>query len=111
MRRCAVPAREAAALALVLVRPEPAGGQNVWLGVELRRLLAKHIFKRCGENFKAFQYVEFSFGYNMEVGDNVVVHRNVLLDDRGGIRSATASRSATTRTCTAIRTASSTRKT
>ena len=57
----------------------------MWLGVELRRLLAKHIFKRCGENFKAFQYVEFSFGYNMEVGDNVVVHRHVLLDDRGGI--------------------------
>lgn len=64
----------------------PAGGQNVWLGVELRRLLASHIFKRVGENFKAFQHVEFSFGYNMEVGDNVVVHRHVLLDDRGGIR-------------------------
>jgi len=64
----------------------PAGGQNVWLGIELRRILAKHIFKRCGENFKAFQFVETSFGYNMEVGDNVVVHRHVLLDDRGGIR-------------------------
>jgi acetyltransferase-like isoleucine patch superfamily enzyme len=63
----------------------PAGAQNVWLGVELRRILAKHIFKRCGENFKAFQSVEFSFGYNMEVGDNVVVHRHVLLDDRGCI--------------------------
>jgi acetyltransferase-like isoleucine patch superfamily enzyme len=63
----------------------PLAGQNVWLGVELRRLLARYIFKRCGENFKAFHNVEFSFGYNMEVGDNVVVHRNVLLDDRGGI--------------------------
>ena len=62
-----------------------AGGQNVELGVNLRRILAPHIFKRCGENFKAFHNVEFSFGYNMEVGDNVVVHRNVLLDDRGGI--------------------------
>src|SRR5690349_21960653 len=62
-----------------------AGGQNVWLGVELRRLLARRIFKRCGENFKAFQNVEFSFGYNIEAGDNVVVHRHVLLDDRGGI--------------------------
>jgi acetyltransferase-like isoleucine patch superfamily enzyme len=62
------------------------GGQNVWLGVELRRLLAKHIFKRVGENFKAFQFVEFSFGYNLDVGDNVVVHRHVLLDDRGGIK-------------------------
>jgi acetyltransferase-like isoleucine patch superfamily enzyme len=62
-----------------------AGAQNVWLGVLLRRLLAKHIFKRCGENFKCFQFTEFSFGYNLEVGDNVVVHRYVLLDDRGGI--------------------------
>jgi acetyltransferase-like isoleucine patch superfamily enzyme len=62
-----------------------AGGQNVWLGVLLRRLLAKHIFRKCGENFKCFQHSEFSFGYNMEVGDNVVIHRHVLLDDRGGI--------------------------
>jgi acetyltransferase-like isoleucine patch superfamily enzyme len=63
----------------------PLGGQNVWLGVELRRILAKYIFKRCGENFKAFQHVEFSFGYNLDVGDNVVIHRHVLLDDRGCI--------------------------
>jgi galactoside O-acetyltransferase len=62
-----------------------AGGQNVDLGVRLRRILAPHIFRRCGENFKAFQHVEFSFGYNLEVGDNVVIHRHVLLDDRGGI--------------------------
>ncbi|MGH7584745.1 MAG: acyltransferase [Gemmatimonadales bacterium] len=62
------------------------GGQHVHLGVRLRRLLAPRIFARCGENFKCFQHVEFSFGYNMEVGDNVVVHRHVLLDDRGGIR-------------------------
>lgn len=61
------------------------GGQNVQLGVELRRLLAQRIFKRCGANFKAFQHVEFSFGYNMEVGDDCVIHRYVLLDDRGGI--------------------------
>jgi acetyltransferase-like isoleucine patch superfamily enzyme len=63
----------------------PLGGQNVDVGVRLRRLLAPNIFKRCGERFKSFQFVEFSFGYNMEVGDDVVVHRHVLLDDRGGI--------------------------
>jgi acetyltransferase-like isoleucine patch superfamily enzyme len=62
-----------------------AGGQNVWLGIELRRILAKHIFKRVGANFKCFHNVEVSFGYNLEVGDNVVVHRHVLLDDRGGL--------------------------
>ena len=61
------------------------GGQNVDLGVKLRRILAQKIFKKCGANFKAFQHVEFSFGYNMEVGDDCVVHRHVLLDDRGGI--------------------------
>ena len=63
----------------------PIGGQNVDLGVRLRRILAPHIFKRCGERFKAFQHVEFSFGYNIECGDDFVVHRHVLLDDRGGI--------------------------
>ncbi|MEK6611599.1 MAG: acyltransferase [Gemmatimonadota bacterium] len=63
----------------------PIGGQNVALGVKLRRALAPHIFKRVGRNFKCFQHVEFSFGYNLEVGDDVVVHRHVLLDDRGGL--------------------------
>jgi acetyltransferase-like isoleucine patch superfamily enzyme len=61
-------------------------GENVHLGVRFRRILARHIFRRCGGNFKAFHFVKLSFGYNMEVGDNVVVHRHVLLDDRGGIR-------------------------
>jgi acetyltransferase-like isoleucine patch superfamily enzyme len=63
----------------------PLGGQNVDVGVRLRRLVAPYIFKRCGERFKCFQFVEFSFGYNLEVGDDCVVHRHVLLDDRGGI--------------------------
>jgi acetyltransferase-like isoleucine patch superfamily enzyme len=62
----------------------PLGG-NVHLGVRFRRLLAPYIFKRVGRNFKCFHFVEFSFGYNLEIGDDVVVHRNVLLDDRGGI--------------------------
>ncbi|HET8649287.1 MAG TPA: acyltransferase [Gemmatimonadales bacterium] len=64
----------------------PLGGQNVELGVRFRRMLAPKIFARCGRNFKCFQFTEFSFGYNLEVGDDVVVHRHVLLDDRGGIR-------------------------
>lgn len=60
----------------------PMGAANVYLGVRFRRVLAKHIFRRCGKNFKCFQFVQFSFGYNMDVGDNVVVHRYVLMDDR-----------------------------
>lgn len=62
-----------------------AAGENVHLGVRFRRILARHVFNRCGANFKCFQFVKLSFGYNIEVGDNVVIHRHVLLDDRGGI--------------------------
>ncbi len=61
-------------------------GENVHLGVRFRRVLARHIFHSCGRNFKAFHFVKLSFGYNLEVGDDVVIHRHVLLDDRGGIR-------------------------
>ncbi|WP_369409249.1 acyltransferase [Deinococcus arboris] len=60
-------------------------GQNPVLGIPVRRALAQHIFRRVGRNFKCWQNVEFSVGYNMEVGDDVVVHRHVLLDDIGGI--------------------------
>jgi acetyltransferase-like isoleucine patch superfamily enzyme len=63
----------------------PLAGQNVAAGVALRRRLAPRIFARCGHNFKCFQHVEFSYGYNLEVGDDVVIHRHVLLDDRGGL--------------------------
>lgn len=63
----------------------PLGAQNVDLGVRFRRLLAPRVFARVGRNFKCFQHVEFSYGFNLEVGDDVVVHRHVLLDDRGGI--------------------------
>ena len=60
-------------------------GQNALLGHRFRRMLAPLIFRRVGENFKCWPYVEWSFGYNLSFGDNVVIHRHVLLDDRGGI--------------------------
>ena len=60
-------------------------GQNALLGHQFRRMLAPLIFQRVGENFKCWQFVEWSFGYNLSFGDNVVIHRHVLLDDRGGI--------------------------
>jgi acetyltransferase-like isoleucine patch superfamily enzyme len=60
-------------------------GQNALLGHRFRRMLAPLIFRSVGENFKCWQFVEWSFGYNLSFGDNVVIHRHVLLDDRGGI--------------------------
>ena len=60
-------------------------GQNALLGHRFRRMLAPLIFRRVGDNFKCWHFVEWSFGYNLSFGDNVVIHRHVLLDDRGGI--------------------------
>ena len=60
-------------------------GQNALLGHRFRRMLSPYIFAKVGKNFKCWHGVEWSFGYNLTFGDNVVVHRNVLLDDRGGI--------------------------
>ena len=60
-------------------------GQNALLGHRFRRMLAPLIFRRVGKNFKCWHFVEWSFGYNLSFGDNVVLHRHVLLDDRGGI--------------------------
>jgi len=60
-------------------------GLNHWLGFRLRAMLGKHIFKHIGENVKIFHNVEFSFGYNLIIEDDCTIHKNVLLDDRGGI--------------------------
>jgi acetyltransferase-like isoleucine patch superfamily enzyme len=60
-------------------------GQNALLGHRFRRMLAPLVFRRVGDNFKCWHFVEWSYGYNLSFGDNVVIHRHVLLDDRGGI--------------------------
>jgi len=60
-------------------------GRNVRLGTQMRYMLAKRIFKKCGDKVRIFHEVEFSFGYNLSVGDGVTIHRNVLIDDRGEV--------------------------
>ncbi|GAC1431470.1 MAG: acetyltransferase [Terriglobales bacterium] len=58
-------------------------GLNHWLGFRMRAMLARHVFKHCGNNVKIFHGVEVSFGYNLTVEDNCTIHKYVLLDDRG----------------------------
>jgi len=60
-------------------------GRNVRLGTQVRAMLAPRVFRRCGKNIRIFHDVEFSFGYNLSVGDGVTIHRNVLIDDRGEV--------------------------
>ncbi|HKI57110.1 MAG TPA: acyltransferase [Trueperaceae bacterium] len=60
-------------------------GQSVVSGVRVRRMLAERIFARAGRDLKIFQDVEVSVGYNIEAGDDVVIHRHVFIDDIGGV--------------------------
>jgi acetyltransferase-like isoleucine patch superfamily enzyme len=60
-------------------------GLNHWLGFRVRAMLARHVFRHCGQNVKIFHGVEVSFGYNLTVEDNCTIHKYVLLDDRGEI--------------------------
>ncbi|HWZ44941.1 MAG TPA: acyltransferase [Candidatus Saccharimonadales bacterium] len=60
-------------------------GINHWLGFRVRAMVAKHVLKHIGANVKIFHGVEVSFGYNLTIEDNCVVHKYVLLDDRGEI--------------------------
>jgi acetyltransferase-like isoleucine patch superfamily enzyme len=58
---------------------------NHWLGFRFRAMLGKHIFKKIGNNVKIFHGVEFSYGYNLTIEDDCVIHKYVMLDDRGEI--------------------------
>ena len=56
---------------------------NHWLGFRFRAMLGKHIFKHIGKNVRIFHGVEFSYGYNLTIEDDCVIHKYVMLDDRG----------------------------
>jgi acetyltransferase-like isoleucine patch superfamily enzyme len=60
-------------------------GLNHWLGFRMRYMIASHVLKHLGKNVKIFHGVEISFGYNLTIEDNCVIHKYVLLDDRGEI--------------------------
>jgi acetyltransferase-like isoleucine patch superfamily enzyme len=60
-------------------------GRSVASGVAIRRMLAERIFARAGRRLKIFPDVEVSVGYNIEAGDDVVIHRHVHIDDIGGV--------------------------
>ena len=56
---------------------------NVAFALQFRQMLATHLFDECGDNCRFFKGITFTYGHNISVGDNVVVHDDVHLDDRG----------------------------
>ena len=56
---------------------------NIEFALRFRQMLADHLFEEAGENLRIFKNVTFSYGHNITVGDNTVIHDDVHLDDRG----------------------------
>jgi len=56
---------------------------NVEFALRFRRMLADHLFEECGENCRFFKGITMTYGHNIKLGDNCVVHDDVHLDDRG----------------------------
>jgi acetyltransferase-like isoleucine patch superfamily enzyme len=61
-------------------------GLNHWLGLRFRCMLGRHIFDHMGTGVKIFHGVDLSYGYNLSIGDGVVIRQRALLNDRGGIK-------------------------
>jgi acetyltransferase-like isoleucine patch superfamily enzyme len=56
---------------------------NVEFAHSFRRMLADHLFADVGDGVRLFKGISMTYGHNIELGDNVVVHDDVHLDDRG----------------------------
>ena len=56
---------------------------NVAFALRFRQMLAGHLFEECGDDCRFFKGITFTYGHNISIGDNTVVHDDVHLDDRG----------------------------
>jgi len=60
-------------------------GLNHWLGIRFRCMLGRHIFEHMGSGVKIYHGVDFTYGYNLSIGDGAVIRKGVLINDRGGV--------------------------
>ncbi len=56
---------------------------NIAFALPFRQMLANHLFADAGDGLRLFGGIKIQCGNNIEMGDNTVVHNDVLLDDRG----------------------------
>ncbi|MXR40041.1 acyltransferase [Halobaculum sp. WSA2] len=56
---------------------------NIAFALRFRQMLANHLFADAGDDLRLFKGITFTYGHNIEIGDNTVVHDDVHLDDRG----------------------------
>lgn len=61
-------------------------GINCAFAIPFRQILAKKLFKSCGDGFVANEGCRFNFANNIEIGQNVSWNAGCYLDAKGGIK-------------------------
>jgi len=60
-------------------------GINCAFAIPFRQMIAKRLFKRCGEGFVCAEGCRFNFGNRIELGDNVSWNMGCYIDAKGGV--------------------------
>lgn len=61
-------------------------GINVEFAIPFRAMIAKKLFKKCGDGFIANEGCRFNYGHLIEVGDNVAWNHCCYIDSKGGVK-------------------------
>lgn len=61
-------------------------GINCAFAIPFRQIIAKKLFKSCGDGFVANEGCRFNFANNIEIGKNVSWNAGCYLDAKGGIK-------------------------
>ena len=61
-------------------------GVNCAFAVPFRQIIAKKLFKKCGEGFVANEGCRFNYANQIEIGDNVSWNAGCYIDSKGGVK-------------------------
>lgn len=61
-------------------------GVNCAFSVPFRAIIAKKLFKKCGDGFVANEGCRFNYGHRIEVGENVSWNSGCFIDSKGGVK-------------------------
>lgn len=61
-------------------------GVNCAFAVPFRTIIAKKLFKKCGDGFVANEGCRFNYGHRIEVGENVSWNSDCFIDSKGGVK-------------------------
>ncbi len=61
-------------------------GINCAFTIPFRQIIAKHLFKKCGEGFLTNEGCRFNYGHLIEVGENVTWNHCCYIDAKGGVK-------------------------